>query len=57
MTKVTKMSQYKMVVLSIQKIFFCYIKLVELKRENINTDDAVTGWMLCVIPQIREDFL
>ena len=22
---------------------------------HINTDHAVTGWMLCVIPHIRED--
>ena len=24
-------------------------------EEHINTDYAVTGWMLCVIPHIRED--
>ena len=24
------------------------------RKKNINTDYAVTGWMLCVIPHIRE---
>ena len=34
---------------------FCHIQLVEKREEHINTDYAVTGWMLCVLPHIRED--
>ena len=33
------------------------ISILWNERENhINTDYAVTGWMLCVIPHIGEDF-
>ena len=30
-------------------------KLWNKREEHINTNNAVTGWMLCVIPHIRED--
>ena len=36
-----------------RKLLFCHVKVVDLKRENINTGYAVTGWMLYVIPHIR----
>ena len=29
----------------------------EKREEYINTDDSVTGYMLCVIPHIQEDVL
>ena len=29
----------------------------EKREEYINTDDSVTGYMLCVIPHIHEDVL
>ena len=29
--------------------------LRNIRKEHINTDYAVTGWMLCVIPHIRGD--
>ena len=56
MTKVTKKSNYQMIILSIQTIFVlsywtCGIK----ERENFNTDYAMTSWMLCIITHIREN--
>ena len=35
----------------------CYVisNLWNKRKKHINTDYAVTGWMLCVIPHIRED--
>ena len=35
----------------------CYVisNLWNKREEHINTDYDVTGWMLCVIPHIRED--
>ena len=35
----------------------CYVisNLWNKREEHINTDYAMTGWMLCVIPHIRED--
>ena len=35
----------------------CYVisNLWNKREGHINTDYAVTGWMLCVIPHIRED--
>ena len=35
----------------------CFVlsNLWNKREEYINTDYAVTGWMLCVIPHIRED--
>ena len=45
-----------MIILSIHKIYVLSYKSYGLKREKyINTDYAVTGWMLSVIPHIRED--
>ena len=33
-----------------------FISILRNKREeHINTDYAVTGWILCVLPHIRED--
>ena len=36
-------------------ICFVISNLWNKREERINTDYAVTGWMLCVIPHIRED--
>ena len=35
----------------------CYVisNLWHKREEHINTDYAVTGWVLCVIPHIRDD--
>ena len=34
-------------------IYFVISNLWNKREEHINTDYAVTGWMLCVIPHIR----
>ena len=39
-----------------ENICFVIYSLWNKIEEHINTDYAVTGWMLCVIPHIREDF-
>ena len=41
---VTKKSNYKIIILNIQKYL------------HTSTDYAVTGWMLCIVTHIREDF-
>ena len=38
-----------------ENICFVISNLWNKREEHINTDYAVTGWMLCVIPHIRED--
>ena len=38
-----------------ENIFFVISNFWNKREEHINTDYAVTGWMLCVIPNIRED--
>ena len=38
-----------------ENICFVISRLWNKREEHINTDYAVTGWMLCVIPRIRED--
>ena len=38
-----------------ENICFIISSLCNKREEHINTDYAVTGWMLCVIPHIRED--
>ena len=56
MTKVMKKSQYQIIYL----VFWTYLFFVSIlwnkSEEHINTDYSVTGWMLCVILHIREDF-
>ena len=37
------------------KYMFIISKLWNKREEHINTNYDVTGWMLCVIPHIRED--
>ena len=37
-------------------ICFVISSLWNKREEHINTDYDITGWMLCVIPHIREDF-
>ena len=38
-----------------ENICFVISNLWNKREEHINTDYAVTGWMLCVIPHISED--
>ena len=38
-----------------ENICFVISNLWNEREKNINTDYSVTGWMLCVIPHIRED--
>ena len=38
-----------------KNICFVISSLWKKREENINTDYAVNGWILCVIPHIRED--
>ena len=38
-----------------ENICFVIFRLWNKREEHINTDYAVTSWMLCVIPHIRED--
>ena len=38
-----------------ENIYFFISSLWNKREEHINTDYAVTGWMLCVIPHIREN--
>ena len=38
-----------------ENICFVISSLCKKREEHINTDYAVTGWMLCVIPHIREN--
>ena len=38
-----------------ENICFVISNLWNKRWEHINTNYAVTGWMLCVIPHIRED--
>ena len=38
-----------------ETICFIISSLWNKREEHINTDYAVTSWMLCVIPHIRED--
>ena len=40
-----------------ENICFFVSNLWNKREEHINTDYAVTGWMLCVITNIREDIL
>ena len=40
-----------------ENICFVISSLWNKREEHINTDYAVTGWILCVIPHIREDVL
>ena len=40
-----------------ENICFVISSLWNEREKNINTYYAVTGWMLCVIPHIREDVL
>ena len=42
-------------ILYYENIFFVISSLWNKREEHINTDYAVTGWMLCVITHIRED--
>ena len=42
-------------VLYSENICFVISNLWNKREEHINTDYDVTGWMLCVIPHIRED--
>ena len=53
MMKVMKKSQYQMIVLRIQGGVIS--NLWNEREKHINTNYAVTGWMLCVIPHIRGD--
>ena len=41
---------------NLENIFFVISKLLNEREKYINTDYAVTGWVLFVIPHIREDF-
>ena len=43
-------------ILYYENICFVISILWNKMEAHINTDYAVTGWMLCVIPHIREDF-
>ena len=38
-----------------EKICSLIFSLCNEREKHINTDCAITGWMLCVIPHIRED--
>ena len=38
-----------------ENICFVISSLCNEREKNINTDYAVTDWMLCVIPHIRKD--
>ena len=42
-------------ILYYENIYFVISSLWNEKEKHINTDYSVTGWMLCVIPHIRED--
>ena len=42
-------------ILYYENICFLISSLWNEREEHINTDYAGTGWMLCVIPHIRED--
>ena len=42
-------------ILYYENICFVISNLWNKREEHINTDYAVTGWILCVIPHIRED--
>ena len=39
----------------LESLSFSVCKLWQKRQLHINTDFAVTGWMLCVIPHIRKD--
>ena len=56
MTEVMKKIQYK-IILPYILIKNCFVisSLCNESKKHINTDYAVTDWMLCVIPRIRED--
>ena len=54
MTKVTKKSQYQIIVLRIQIIYVLSYKSYGMKLEtHINNNYAVTGCMLSLITQFR----
>ena len=40
-----------------EDICFVVSSFYNEREKNINTDYAIIGWMLCVIPHIREDVL
>ena len=48
-------STSKNLTLYYENICFVISSLWNKREEHINTDYSVTGWMLCVIPHIRED--
>ena len=37
-----------------ENIYFVISSLWNKREEHVNTDYSMTGWMLCVIPHIRE---
>ena len=51
-----KKSQYQNIIPCIQIVFFFFVSsLWDEMEKHTNTDNAVTGWMLGVIPHIRKD--